>query len=231
MPMAARELIAKYGIQLVVDAVDAVATLADGELRLRAAWVLSAVREGWDLDELLAERGTAEARLARWEAERVERDRDTSRWRLRESLMGEWRGAISSHGRPIRLGPQQTSRERRRGGTAIGFEGTWRIVEMDAWDVDDADSMGPAAIEFGSRDDGRFRFIAVHGWMDCRYAERDGRPLVEFTWEGHDEGDPISGRGWAVLEPGGVLRGQLYLHLADDSGFQAVRADPEQVGL
>jgi hypothetical protein len=58
--------------------------------------VLSAVREGWELDELLAERHTAKARLARWHAERAERDRDTARWRSRESLMGEWRGAISA---------------------------------------------------------------------------------------------------------------------------------------
>lgn len=115
-------------------------------------------------------------------------------------------------------------------GGAIGFEGTWRIVEMEAWDVDAVDLMGPAFIEFGSRDDGRFRFIAVAGWMDCRYAERDGRPLVEFTWDGHDEDDPASGRGWAVLEPEGSLRGHLYLHLADDSGFRAVRADHERTG-
>ena len=80
----------------MVDALDAVATLGDGEVRLRAGWVLSAVREGWDLGELLAERHTAEARLVRWEAERAERDRDSARWRSHESLMGEWRGAISA---------------------------------------------------------------------------------------------------------------------------------------
>jgi hypothetical protein len=41
-------------------------------------------------------RRTAEARLVRWEAERVARDRETARWRSRESLMGEWRGVISA---------------------------------------------------------------------------------------------------------------------------------------
>jgi hypothetical protein len=97
-PTAARELVAEHGTQHVVDALDAVATLAEGEVRLRAGWVLSAVREGWDLDELLAEQHTAAARLAKWDAERVERDRDTSRWRSRELLMGEWRGAIGCAG-------------------------------------------------------------------------------------------------------------------------------------
>ena len=46
MPASARELVAEHGIQRVVDALDAAATLADGEVRLRAGWVLSAVREG-----------------------------------------------------------------------------------------------------------------------------------------------------------------------------------------
>jgi hypothetical protein len=126
--------------------------------------------------------------------------------------------------------PQQTRRERPGEDAAIGLEGSWRIVAMDAWDVDDADLMGPAFIEFGSRHDGRFRFIAVEGWMDCRYGDRDGRPLVEFTWEGHDEGDPANGRGWAALESDGTLRGHFYLHLADDSGFRAIRAEQEQLG-
>lgn len=96
---------------------------------------------------------------------------------------------------------------------------------METWGIDDAGRMGPAFIEFGSRDDGRFRFIAVEGWTGCHHGERDGRPLVEFSWEGHDEADPASGRGWAVLEPEGTVRGHLYLHLADDSGFRAVRVE------
>jgi len=44
---------------------------------------------------------------------------------------------------------------------------------------------------------GRFGFIAVEGYLDCRDTEPDGRPGVEFTWEGSDDGDPASGRGWA----------------------------------
>jgi hypothetical protein len=61
--------------------------------------------------------------------------------------------------------------------------------------------------------------------MDCCGGQRDGRPCVEFTWEGSDECDPASGRGWAVLEEDGSLRGHIYFHLGEDSGFQAVRAE------
>jgi hypothetical protein len=59
--------------------------------------------------------------------------------------------------------------------------------------------------------------------MDCREAARDGRPGVEFSWEGNDECDPASGRGWAVLEEDGSLRGRVFFHQGDDSGFTAVR--------
>jgi hypothetical protein len=43
--------------------------------------------------------------------------------------------------------------------------------------------------------------------------------------EGNDESDPASGRGWAALEEDGSLRGHIYFHLGDDSGFRAVRAE------
>jgi hypothetical protein len=31
------------------------------------------------------------------------------------------------------------------------------------------------------------------------------------------------GRGWAVLEEDGSLRGRIFFHLGDDSGFTAAR--------
>ena len=45
----------------------------------------------------------------------------------------------------------------------------------------------------------------------------------EFSWQGFDEGDDVSGRGWAVLNPDGTLEGHIYFHLGDDSAFQAER--------
>ncbi|CAN5909848.1 hypothetical protein BH23ACT10_BH23ACT10_20980 [soil metagenome] len=96
---------------------------------------------------------------------------------------------------------------------------------MEVWDREAIELLGPAFIEFGTRGGGCFRFIAVQGWMDCRYAVRDGHSCVEFTWDGDDDGDRTSGRGWALLERDGSLRGRIYLHLADDSGFRAVRAE------
>ncbi|MBM7856248.1 hypothetical protein [Lentzea nigeriaca] len=63
--------------------------------------------------------------------------------------------------------------------------------------------------------------VAVEGWMDCRWNERNGRPFVDFTWEGSDEGDQISGSGWAGLAENGTLTGRLFIHMGDESGFTA----------
>ena len=83
--------------------------------------------------------------------------------------------------------------------------GTWRIVATALWDVDDLDLMDPAHLTLEPKGHGRL-----------------GLPAIEFSFEGSDEGDQISGRGWAILD-GEQLRGQLFIHHGDDSGFTAAR--------
>jgi hypothetical protein len=107
-------------------------------------------------------------------------------------------------------------------GEATDLVGRWRIVAMDLWDRDALDLVAPAFIEFSPNGAGSFGFIAVVGWMDCRRTEIDGRPGVAFTWDGTDEGDQVSGRGWATLQNDGSLYGHIYFHLGDDSGFRAI---------
>jgi hypothetical protein len=100
--------------------------------------------------------------------------------------------------------------------------GRWRIVEMELWDRDAIDLVGPAFIEFGRGTRGCFRFIAVEGELDCRHSERDNHARTEFSWDGNDEGDCAFGRGWAELESEGSVRGHIYFHAGDDSGFRAI---------
>jgi hypothetical protein len=50
---------------------------------------------------------------------------------------------------------------------------------------------------------------------------RQGKPAVEFTWEGQDEMDPASGRGWVVLEQEKALKGRIHFHGGDESDFVA----------
>lgn len=98
------------------------------------------------------------------------------------------------------------------------FTGTWRIVWMSAWDQDYVDMEVPGHVTFETARSGHFQFGLVQGQMDCR---RRGR-RVDFTWEGADEGDEMSGRGIAEIVDG-ELHGHLYIHLGDDSAFRAVR--------
>jgi hypothetical protein len=101
--------------------------------------------------------------------------------------------------------------------------GRWRIEETDVWDRNALDLVGPAFIEFGRDNTGSFGFIAVRGWMDCRQSIIDECPAVEFTWDGNDECDHANGRGWAALQSDGSLRGHIYFHMSEDSGFRASR--------
>jgi hypothetical protein len=109
----------------------------------------------------------------------------------------------------------------------MSVTGRWRIVEMELWDADAIDMLGPGFIEFDEDLTGQFQFIAVEGQMDCREGQRDGRACVEFTWVGNDDSDPASGRGWAAQADSQTLEGRIFFHLGDDSSFRAVRAAPK----
>jgi hypothetical protein len=87
------------------------------------------------------------------------------------------------------------------------------------WDRDAIDLAEPGFIEFAKDGTGQFGFIAVRGWMDCRTVERDGRTRIEFSWDGDDEGDQVSGRSWATLSDDATIEGHLFNHMGDDSGF------------
>ena len=93
---------------------------------------------------------------------------------------------------------------------------------MDLWDRDVIDLVQPAFIEIARDGRGSFQFIVVEGVIDGRHVEREGRPAVEFSWDGSDEGDRVSGSGWVQLRSDGSLLGHIYFHDGDDSGFRAI---------
>jgi hypothetical protein len=101
--------------------------------------------------------------------------------------------------------------------------GTFRITHMDEWDQDFVDAEVEGYIRFDPDGFGEFQFGYVHGDMTCEQTERDGKPAVEWSWEGNDEMEPSSGRGWAVLQDDGCLQGKLFFHSGDSSGFTAAK--------
>ncbi len=102
------------------------------------------------------------------------------------------------------------------------FLGDWRITAMELWTSDDLDLLGAAHLTLERGGLGRLGFLAIEAGLDYRVGRRDGRPAVEFSFDGSDEGNPTSGRGWAILE-GDELHGRVFIHLGDDSGFTALR--------
>jgi hypothetical protein len=103
--------------------------------------------------------------------------------------------------------------------------GRWRIVETEGWDRKTLDLVERAFLYFEEGEPtGAFAMIAIRGGVHYCVSERYGKPLVEWTWQGLDEGrDELCGRGWATLEPDGKLRGRIFIHRGDDSSFVAKR--------
>ena len=100
------------------------------------------------------------------------------------------------------------------------YLGTWRIIEMEQWDQDYIDLVVPGYIAFREDNLGEFQFGTVHAEIDYRIEPSPGTERLEFSWEGEDEMDPVSGRGWAMIRDG-QLQGTLYFHEGDASGFVA----------
>ena len=101
---------------------------------------------------------------------------------------------------------------------------TFHITKMEVWGQDYVNAEGQAHIKFDGRGTlGSMHFGYIKGWIDYREVVRDGRPAVEWSWNGHDYGggDDVGGRGWAVLRDDGGLSGRIFLHQGDDSSFEA----------
>ena len=104
------------------------------------------------------------------------------------------------------------------------IEGRWHIVSMTEWDEDYLNEEVQAFIEFDDKGGGSFQFGYVQGQTDCRTTSQEGKPAVEFSWEGGDgaDGTPLTGRGWAVLQES-ELNGMIFIHQGDESEFEATR--------
>jgi hypothetical protein len=98
--------------------------------------------------------------------------------------------------------------------------GRWLIESMDQWDRDFIDEEVRGYFELDAKCLGDFQFGYVRGQIDYRCCESDGKPTVEFSWDGYDAGggNECSGRGCFVLE-GEELRGEFFFHQGDESGI------------
>jgi hypothetical protein len=95
--------------------------------------------------------------------------------------------------------------------------GRWRVIEMEQWDKEFIDMVEPGFISFEKGGHGEMRFGAVNLELDWE-ASDDGN--ASFTFAGFDEGDEVTGRGWARAS-GAKLVGQIKFHQGDKSKFTA----------
>lgn len=98
----------------------------------------------------------------------------------------------------------------------------YRITSMEMWDQTFVNAEVPGFIEFKKNGLGEFHFGYVRCDIDWREAERDDKPAVEFSFQGFDEMEQTSGRGWVIME-NGTLNGMFMFFQGDESDFTAVK--------
>jgi len=103
------------------------------------------------------------------------------------------------------------------------FPGKWIITEMEQWDKDYIDLEEEGYIEINKKGDGSFKFGLVEGQIDYVVENIGNEERLQFTWEGMDEMDTVTGRGWITHKDKGPY-GKLFFHLSDSSWFKAKKA-------
>jgi hypothetical protein len=102
------------------------------------------------------------------------------------------------------------------------YVGIWRLTEMSTWDKDFIDLVAPGHIQLKSDGTGTLAFGAIHAELDCRIEKHGTTERLSFSFAGWDEGDDVSGRGWAEIV-GNDMSGWFGFHLGDDTTFKARR--------
>lgn len=108
---------------------------------------------------------------------------------------------------------------------AVAFVGYWKITKMEVWSQKYVDLIVPGFIELAIAEErltGSFQFGTIVGWLDCRLRTTDDSTAIEWSWDGRNDADPSSGRGWAALVDGELV-GRIFIHGGDDSAFKARR--------
>ncbi len=102
------------------------------------------------------------------------------------------------------------------------YIGVWLITEMSSWDRDFIDLVAPGHLAVKPDGTGTFAFGAIEAEIDCRIERHADQERLAFSFAGWDEGDEVSGRGWAVAD-GNSMGGWFSFHLGDESTFKAER--------
>ncbi len=100
------------------------------------------------------------------------------------------------------------------------YVGEWRVTEMSEWDRDFIDLVAPGHLTIKANGRGTFAFGAIEAELDCRDDKAGHDVRLSFSFAGWDEGDEVSGRGWAKVNDN-MMEGWFALHQGEDSTFKA----------
>ncbi len=103
------------------------------------------------------------------------------------------------------------------------FVGKWRITKMDVWSQDMVDLVEDGYFNFDEDNQGQFGFCEIEGNMEFVINTR--MPELEFSWEGTDGNDHVSGRGKIEFETPFEGEGIIYIHNGDSSTFNIKRME------
>ena len=118
--------------------------------------------------------------------------------------------------------PKRGTARKKRGKRGRGLIGRWRITWMEAWDQDSWTKRSRGSSSSTGTGPESSSWVRARARSTIERSERDGKPAIEFSWDGNDEMDPPQGRGWAVLD-GDEIEGRVFIHRDLDSAFRAVR--------
>lgn len=92
---------------------------------------------------------------------------------------------------------------------------------MGAFDSDYIDLVAPGFLAFAVREMGEMAFGVVTATLDCAFdkTKRD----VSFDFTGFDEGDEVSGNGWAEMTSDDTIASEIEFRNGDDTTFEARR--------
>jgi hypothetical protein len=99
--------------------------------------------------------------------------------------------------------------------------GKWRIASTSGWDRASVDLVEPGYITFATLDAGEMAFGVVTASLSCAFDK--AKTDVSFEFSGSDEGEEISGEGWAELTESDTIHGEIAFDNGDETEFEARR--------
>jgi hypothetical protein len=106
--------------------------------------------------------------------------------------------------------------------------GTWVITKMEQWDEDYFNMERQAFITIFGGGTGDFEFGTVSGGICGEFRETSHGVVFDFTWEGNEECDEVSGDGWFRSVDGKNGEGEIRFHQGDKSLFWAKKVRPRK---